>query len=52
MPWRRHRFLSFLGGGNARAEMLNGILKQEYGLGCSFLDKERVLAAIKEAAFS
>jgi transposase InsO family protein len=37
--------------GNARAERLNGILKQEYGLGCSFRDKGQALAAIKEAVF-
>jgi ribulose bisphosphate carboxylase small subunit len=26
---------------NAKAERLNGILKQEYGLGCSFRNKRR-----------
>jgi transposase InsO family protein len=36
---------------NARAERLNGILKQEYGLGCSFRDKGQALDAIKEAVF-
>jgi transposase InsO family protein len=36
---------------NARAERLNGILKQEYGLGCSFRDKGQALAVIKEAMF-
>jgi transposase InsO family protein len=36
---------------NARAKRLNGILKQEYGLGCSFRDKWQALAAIKEAVF-
>lgn len=34
---------------NAQAERLNGILKQEYGLGETFLTKEQALAAIKEA---
>jgi transposase InsO family protein len=36
---------------NVRAERLNGILKQEYGLGGSFRDKGQALAAIKEAVF-
>jgi transposase InsO family protein len=36
---------------NARAERLNGILKQEYGLGCSFRNKKQALAAISEAVF-
>jgi hypothetical protein len=36
---------------NARAERLNGILKQEYGLGCSFRDKGQAIDAIKEAVF-
>jgi transposase InsO family protein len=34
---------------NARAERLNGILKQEYGPGCSFQDKKQALRAIAEA---
>jgi transposase InsO family protein len=34
---------------NARAERLNGILKQEYSLGCSFRSKKQALAAIGEA---
>jgi hypothetical protein len=36
---------------NTRAERLNGILKQEYGLGCSFPGKKQALAAIDEAVF-
>jgi transposase InsO family protein len=36
---------------NARAERLNGILKQEYGLGSSFLSKKQALVAIDEAVF-
>jgi transposase InsO family protein len=36
---------------NARAERLNGILKQEYGLGSSFLRKQQALEAIDEAVF-
>jgi transposase InsO family protein len=36
---------------NANAERLNGILKQEYGLGCSFGKKKRALAAIDEGMF-
>ncbi|MDR1250066.1 MAG: IS3 family transposase, partial [Treponema sp.] len=36
---------------NAHAERLNGIVKQEYGLGCSFLRKQQALAAIDEAVF-
>jgi transposase InsO family protein len=36
---------------NAHAERLNGILKQEYGLGCSFSRKKRALEAIDEAVF-
>jgi transposase InsO family protein len=36
---------------NANAERLNGILKQEYGLGCSFRNKKQALAAIDEAVF-
>jgi transposase InsO family protein len=36
---------------NARAERLNGILKQEYGLGCAFRNKEQALAAVDEAVF-
>jgi transposase InsO family protein len=34
---------------NARAERLNGILKQEYSLGCSFRSKKQALAAVEEA---
>jgi transposase InsO family protein len=34
---------------NARAERLNGILKQEYSLGCSFRSREQALAAAGEA---
>jgi transposase InsO family protein len=34
---------------NARAERLNGILKQEYSLGCSFRSKKQALAAIDGA---
>jgi transposase InsO family protein len=34
---------------NARAERLNGILKQEYSLGCSFGSREQALAAAGEA---
>jgi transposase InsO family protein len=34
---------------NARAERLNGILKQEYSLGCSFRSRKQALAAIDEA---
>jgi transposase InsO family protein len=34
---------------NARAERLNGILKQKYSLGCSFRSKEQALAAVGEA---
>jgi transposase InsO family protein len=34
---------------NANAERLNGILKQEYGLGCSFRMKKQALVAIDEA---
>jgi transposase InsO family protein len=36
---------------NARAERLNGILKQEYGLGCAFRNKKQALAAVDEAVF-
>jgi transposase InsO family protein len=36
---------------NARAERLNGILKQEYGLGYSFRRKKQALVAIDEAVF-
>jgi transposase InsO family protein len=35
--------------GNAHAERLNGILKQEYGLGCSFRSKKQVPAAVDKA---
>jgi transposase InsO family protein len=34
---------------NACAERLNGMLKQEYSLGCSFRSKEQALAAVGEA---
>jgi transposase InsO family protein len=34
---------------NAHAERLNGILKQEYGLGSSFRSKKQALAAVDEA---
>jgi transposase InsO family protein len=36
---------------NANAERLNGILKQEYGLGYSFRMKKQALVAIDEAVF-
>jgi transposase InsO family protein len=36
---------------NANAERLNGILKQEYGLGFSFRGKKQALAAVDEAVF-
>jgi transposase InsO family protein len=36
---------------NAYAERLNGILKQEYSLGSSFLRKKQAHAAIEEAVF-
>jgi transposase InsO family protein len=36
---------------NAHAERLNGILKQEYSLGCSFRSKKQALAAVDEAVF-
>ncbi|MDR1469190.1 MAG: integrase core domain-containing protein, partial [Spirochaetaceae bacterium] len=36
---------------NAHAERLNGILKQEYSLGCSFRGKKQALAAVDEAVF-
>jgi hypothetical protein len=36
---------------NTRAKRLNGILKQEYGLACSFLNKRRALAAAGETVF-
>jgi transposase InsO family protein len=36
---------------NANAERLNGILKQEYGLGFSFRKKKQALEAIDEAVF-
>jgi transposase InsO family protein len=35
----------------AKAERLNGILKQEYSLGCSFRSKKQALAAVDEAVF-
>ena len=34
---------------NSRTERLNGILKQEYGLGATFKDKSSVPAAVKQA---
>ena len=34
---------------NAQAERLNGILKQEFGLGETFVSKEHVGAALREA---
>jgi transposase InsO family protein len=36
---------------NAHAERLNGILKQEYGLGCSFRSKKQALVAVDEGVF-
>jgi transposase InsO family protein len=36
---------------NASAERINGILKQEYGLGISLRSKKQALRAINEAAF-
>jgi transposase InsO family protein len=36
---------------HAHAERLNGILKQEYGLGCSFGRKKQALEAIAEGVF-
>jgi transposase InsO family protein len=36
---------------NAKAERLNGILKQEYSLGCSFRDKGQALEAVDEAVY-
>jgi transposase InsO family protein len=36
---------------NANAERLNGILKQEYGLGFSFRSKKQALATVEEAVF-
>ncbi|MDR2210312.1 MAG: IS3 family transposase, partial [Spirochaetaceae bacterium] len=36
---------------NAHAERLNGILKQEYGLGCSFRRKQQALLAVAEGVF-
>jgi transposase InsO family protein len=33
------------------AGRLNGILKQEYGLGCSFRNKKQMLAAVGEAVY-
>jgi transposase InsO family protein len=36
---------------NANAERLNGILKQEYGLGFAFRVKKQALAAVDEAVF-
>jgi transposase InsO family protein len=36
---------------NAHAERLNGILKQEYGLGYSFRSKKQALVAVDEAVF-
>jgi transposase InsO family protein len=36
---------------NANAEKLNGILKQEYGLGFSFRGKKQALHAVAEVVF-
>jgi transposase InsO family protein len=36
---------------NAQAERLNGILKQEYGLGCHFLSKSEVRESVSEAVW-
>jgi transposase InsO family protein len=36
---------------NALAERVNGILKQDYGLGCTFRGKKQALAAIDGAVF-
>lgn len=36
---------------NAKAERINGILKQEYGLGMTFRTKDQAKRAIKEAVF-
>jgi len=36
---------------NAQAERLNGILKQEYGLGCRFLSKKQARASVREAVW-
>jgi transposase InsO family protein len=36
---------------NARAERLNGILKQEYSPGRSFRDKKQALRAVVQAVF-
>ena len=36
---------------NAHAERLNGILKQEYGLGCEHVSKAAAQACIKEAVY-
>jgi transposase InsO family protein len=36
---------------NANAERLSGIVKQEYGLGCSLQNKKQTLVAIDEAVF-
>jgi putative transposase len=36
---------------NSQAERLNGILKQEYGLGGTFTDKRSVLPAVQEAVW-
>ncbi|MDR2097524.1 MAG: hypothetical protein LBP37_03305 [Spirochaetaceae bacterium] len=49
LPVSRHEELHCYG--NTRAELLNGILKQGYGLGCSFKNKKQALAAAGEAVF-
>jgi transposase InsO family protein len=36
---------------NAHAERLNGIVKQEYGLGFAFRSKKQALEAVDEAVF-
>ncbi|MDR2096280.1 MAG: integrase core domain-containing protein [Treponema sp.] len=34
-----------------KTPVLKGILKQEYGLGCSFKSKKQALVAVREAMF-
>jgi len=36
---------------NSKAERLNGILKQEYGLGCRFLSKKQAVKSVHEAVW-
>ena len=36
---------------NAMAERVNGILKQEYYIGCCFRNKNQAKAAVKEAVY-